>query len=64
MPSADFLKGKQQITLYPTTAQHKKLHEMAAKRQKNLSTFILDAAMRDESIHQKLDKILELLETK
>jgi uncharacterized protein (DUF1778 family) len=64
MPTAEFLKGKQQITLYPTTAQHKKLHELAAKRQKNLSTYILDAAMRDESIHQKLDKILELLENK
>jgi uncharacterized protein (DUF1778 family) len=64
MPTADFLKGKQQITLYPTTAQHKKLKELAAKRGKNLSTFIMDAAMRDEGIHLKLDKILEILQNK
>jgi uncharacterized protein (DUF1778 family) len=64
MPTADFLKGKQQITLYPTQAQHKKLKDLAAKRGKNLSTYILDSAFRDEKIHEKLDKIIVMLENK
>ncbi len=62
MPTAEFLKGKQQITLYPTKAQHKKIKELAEKRQKDMSKYILDAALRDESIHKKLDRIIELLE--
>jgi len=63
MPSAEFLKGKQQITLYPTQAQHKRLKELAAKKAKTMSDYILDAALRDEKIHEKLDKILELMES-
>lgn len=61
MPKKEFLEGKQQVTLYPTTAQHKKLKELAAKRGKNLSTYILDSAFRDEKLHEKLDKIIEML---
>jgi uncharacterized protein (DUF1778 family) len=61
MPTKDFLEDKQQVTLYPTKAQHKKLKELAAKRGKNLSTYILDSAFRDEKIHEKLDKIIVML---
>ena len=64
MPSADFLKGKQQITLYPTQGQHKRLKELAAKKGKTMSEYILDSSLRDEKIHEKLDKILELLGAK
>lgn len=64
MPTKDFLEDKQQVTLYPTKTQHKKLKEFAAKRGKNLSTYILDSALRDEKIHEKLDKIIAMLEGK
>jgi hypothetical protein len=62
MPKKEFLEGKQQITLYPTKAQHKKLKELAIKRGKNLSTYILDSAFRDEKIHEKLDRIIKMLD--
>ncbi|TAL78726.1 MAG: hypothetical protein EPN88_02040 [Bacteroidetes bacterium] len=64
MPTKEFLEGKQQITLYPTEAQHKKLKDLAKKRGKNLSTYILDSAFRDEKIHEKLDKIIGMLGNK
>jgi len=62
MPTKDFLEDKQQITLYPTKSQHKKLKELAEKRGKSLSGYILDSAFRDEKIHEKLDKIISVLD--
>jgi hypothetical protein len=64
MPTKVFLEDKQQVTLYPTKTQHKKLKELASKRGKNLSTYILDSAFRDEKIHEKLDRIIGMLEGK
>ena len=48
MPSKEFLKGKQQVTLYPTEKQHKELWEKARALNMGLNEYIMFCALNAE----------------
>lgn len=48
MPSKEFLRDKQQVTLYPTIQQHKKLWEKAKALNMGLNEYIMFCALNAE----------------
>jgi hypothetical protein len=48
MPSKEFLKGKQQVTLYPTEKQHKEIWEKARALNMGLAEYIMFCALNAE----------------
>ncbi len=48
MPSKEFLRGKQQVTLYPTISQHKELWRRAEQLGMGLNEYIMFCSMNAE----------------
>ena len=56
VPSKEFLRDKQQVTLYPTKAQHKAIWERARALNMGLAEYITFCALNSE-ITVKVEKL-------